>query len=103
MQIVPLDNSPNQNFDITLSINGKNQTFNLAFSYNIGHYWTMTVSKNNNPIVSNIPLLYGDNLLNGLEYLEIGSAYLYKTSDTIYEIPDDTNLGTEFILVWGDN
>lgn len=103
MQIVPLDNSPNQNFDISLNINGKNQLLNLAFSYNSGNYWAMSVSKNDTTIVSNIPLLYGDNLLRGLEYLEIGSAYLYKLSDTSSEIPDDKNLGSEFILIWGDN
>lgn len=103
MQVVPLDTSPNQNFDITLTVNGANVTFNLGFSYIENTYWTMTVKKSGTIIATNIPLLYGQNLLVGLEYLQIGTAYILKTSDIMTEVPDDTNLGSDFILVWGDN
>lgn len=104
MQRIPLDNSPNQNFDVTLSINGKNTVFNLFLSYNEDNYWTMQVrDKYKNPITDSIPLLSGQNLLQGLEYLEIGEAFLLKNSDINDEIPNSENLGTDFILLWRDN
>lgn len=104
MQRIPLDNSPNQNFDVTLSVNGKNTVFNLFLSYNEDNYWTMQVrDKYKTPITDSIPLLSGQNLLQGLEYLEIGEAFLLKNSDINDEIPNSENLGTDFILLWRDN
>ena len=104
MQRIPLDNSPNQNFDVTLSVNGKNTVFNLFLSYNEDNYWTMQVrDKYKKPITDSIPLLSGQNLLQGLEYLEIGEAFLLKNSDINDEIPNSENLGTDFILLWRDN
>lgn len=104
MQYIPLDNSPNQNFDVTLDINGKNVVLNLFLSYNDPFYWTMQVrDKYKNPITDSIPLLSGQNLLQGLEYLGIGEAYLLKNSDINDEIPNAENIGTDFILLWRDN
>lgn len=104
MQQIPLDNSPNQNFDVTLDINGKNTVFNLYLSFNEDNYWTMQVrDKNKTPLTDSIPLLSGQNLLQGLEYLEIGEAFLIKNSDVVDEIPNAENLGTDFILLWRDN
>lgn len=104
MQQIPLDNSPNQNFDVTLDINGKNVVLNLYLSYNEGHYWTMQVrDKYKNPLTDSIPLLSGQNLLQGLEHLKIGEAYLLKNSDINDEIPNSENLGTDFILLWRGN
>lgn len=105
MQRIPLDNSPNQNFDVTLNINGKNITYNLLLSWNeTANYWTMQVRDTlKNPITDSIPLLSGQNLLQGLEYLKIGEAYLIRNSNVDDEIPDIDTIGTNFILLWGDN
>lgn len=104
MQYIPLDNSPNQNFNVTLDINGKNVVYNLFLSYNTDHYWTMQVrDRFKNPITDNIPLLSGQNLFQGLDYLGIGEAFLLKTSDINEEIPDYKNLDSDFILIWRGN
>lgn len=104
MQSIPLDNLPNQNFDVTLFINGKNLVLNLFLSYNDGHYWTMRVrDKYKNPITDDIPLLSDENLLKGLEYLNIGEVYLFRKSNVTEEIPNEYTIGTDYILVWGDN
>lgn len=106
LQYVPLDNSPNQTLQTTLSINNVNRTFTLFLRY-IGAYWSMRVSENDVILVDNIALLSGANgylynILRGFEYLNIGSAYIFKTSTIISEVPDNTNLGTDFILLWGE-
>ena len=101
---IPLDNLPNHSFDITLSIKGKNQTFNLFTSYNEGHYWTIQFrDRYKKPITDSIPLLVGENLFQGLEYLEIGELYLITKSDMAEEVPNVENIGTDYLLLWRDN
>lgn len=104
MKLIPLDNLPNHSFDITLEINGENQTFNLFTSYNEGNYWTIQFrDKLKNPITDSIPLLSGENLFRGLEYLEIGELYLLRKSDVDEEIPDVETINTDYVLVWREN
>jgi len=57
--------------------------------------------------IDNIPLLTGDypagNLLKQYQYLQLGSIYIINASGVAMDHPDDTNLGTDFVLVWGDS
>ena len=104
MQIIPLDNSPNQNFDITLEVNGTNVIYNFYLSYNPDRYWTFQVrDKMKNPITDSIPLFIGENLLQGLDYLEIGEAFLLPKSNVTQEVPDINNIGTDYYFVWRGN
>ena len=107
-QIIPLDNSPNQTMQVTLSVNGDNLTLNLSFTYNdIAGYWMMGVADADNTVlIAEIPLLNADypaaNLLGQYAYMNIGSAYLIDNGAST-ENPDDTNLGTGWLLIWGNN
>lgn len=101
-QVLPLYNFPNNTYSISIEINEKNTTFNLFFSYNSeAKYWTIDIldSKKNN-IACNIPLLTGQDLLQGLDYLEIGKLYIMTKSDMADEIPNSTNLDTDYWLIW---
>lgn len=105
MYIVPLTPSPNQSFTCTIPIDGKSISFKFILRYNTqAQYWIMELYDiKNNTIIVSIPLICGLNLLEQYSYLRIGSAYIYKTDTTlISDKPDDTNLGTTFILVWSD-
>ena len=58
-------------------------------------------------LVTSIPLYSGKypaaNLLEQYSYLRIGSAWLVKVNqDTKSDYPNDMNLGTDFLLMWGD-
>lgn len=108
-QIVPLDNSPNQTFQCTLAVDGKNITLGFYVRYNEQSLcWIMTVidPATGNIILDQIPLITGNypsgNLLEQYTYLGIGSASILKMSDIQVENPNDTNLGTDFVLYWGD-
>ena len=108
-QIVPLTPAPNQTFTITLSVDGQPLTLTLSFSYNeIAQYWVMAVAdQNGNPLVSNIPLVTGNNpacnILAQFAYLEIGSAFVINQSGTnAVNYPNNLDLGTDFVLIWGD-
>lgn len=109
---IPLDKSPNQSFIINLPINNKNVKLFLEINYReVCNYWTMTIKDGSTKevMLTNIPLLYGgkdirtSNALQQYQYLEIGSAFVMKTAEVEKDSPDVDSLGTEFVLVWGDN
>ena len=105
-QVIPLTTSPNNTFTCTVAVNGEKKKFYFFLRYNTeARYWVMDLSDENKvPIVSSIPLISGINLLEQYEYLQIGKAYLVKTDDSLLtDIPDDTNLSTDFALLWLDN
>ena len=105
MQQIPLDNSPNQNFDVTLDIDGKNVDFNLFFSWNdFGKYWTLDIrDKSKTPLVTNLPLVINEDLLIDLDYLKIGKPILARISTDYEERPDINTIGTNYVFVWGGN
>ena len=60
-----------------------------------------------NALLTDVPLLCGvfpaGNILGQFAYLAIGSAYIVNVSGVSQDSPDDTNLGTDFQLIWGDS
>jgi hypothetical protein len=110
LQEIPLDNTPNHTFDIMLDVDGETRGFRFTMRYNtIAEYWVMTVIDPvaNVFLLDSIPLLTGDfpagNLLRQHGHLEIGCATVVKSgSPKLTDYPDDTTLGTDFILLWGN-
>lgn len=108
-RILPLVTGANQSFTCTLPIDGKNITLTFTITYNgIGGYWFMTITdpKTKETILDGVPLLPGEypaaDILGQYSYLGIGSAVVLPTSSIASDTPDDTNLGSDFVLVWGD-
>lgn len=107
-QVVPLDNSPNQTFAISLSVDGSILQLNLAISFaEMAGYWLMDISDvNGNLLLASIPLITGEwpaaNLLAQYAYLGIGSAYVINAGQAAIDYPDSVSLGTSFVLVWSD-
>lgn len=105
MYIIPLTTDPNQTFSSTIPVDGKNITFYFFLRFNTeAGYWALDImDKNKNTILSSVPLISGINLLAQYSYLNIGSAYIAKIDKTIAsDQPNEYNLGTDFVLVWGD-
>lgn len=104
-QTFPLDNAPNQTWSASVNINGGISTFFLELNYNeIAGYWSMTISDGNqNLLLSAVPLLCGLNILAPYAYLGIGSIFILNVGNSDTDSPTDTNLGTDFVMVWGDN
>lgn len=108
--IIPLTTEPNQQMYVKVPIDNKNIPFLLTIRYNsIGEYWSIDIADGNTGevILSGLPLLASEypaaNALEQYSYLQIGSMYVIKINDSIKkENPDITNLGTDFILVWGN-
>lgn len=113
-QIIPLDNSPNQTFQVPVNVvtatqpTGQVVILSVILRYNDeAGYWVMTFQDSSgNLLLDSIPLLPGENsavnILGQYAYLQIGSAAVVNYSGTTKDHPDNTDLGTDFILVWGD-
>ena len=107
-QIVPLTNAPNQSFTTTLVVDGANLTLQLKVNYNeMAGYWMLAISDAmGNLLLSSIPMVCGDypagNLLGQYRYLAIGSAYVLNISNAQQDRPNYSNLGSDFLLAWGD-
>lgn len=104
--IVPLTNQPysEQEFKLTLK-NRRNINIKLKLRYNdLCEDWTAEVIDNSTgkTLIDTLPLLPGVNLLGQFGYLDIGEAYIIPTTDTDLMMPDNTTLGSVFVLVWGD-
>lgn len=109
-QVIPLTTQPGQSFQISLDVNDATLTLILTFIYNeMANYWVMSVEDiNGNTLVANVPLVTGSwpaaNILDAYQYLNIGSAYVINVSNAATnDYPNATSLGTDFVLVWGDN
>lgn len=109
-QVIPLTTQPNQSFQVALNVNGATLRLALSITYNeMANYWIMqVVDAGGNILVDNVPLITGSwpaaNVLNAYQYLQIGSAYVINVSNAnVNDYPNATDLGSDFILVWGDN
>lgn len=108
-KIIPLTSDPDQSFACTIPVNGENLKLGFRVKYNtVGDYWALSIyDKSKKCLINSLPLVYSEypaaNLLDAYDYLKIGSACLVKVGNSTTDRPDDTNLGTDFLLVWGDN
>jgi hypothetical protein len=108
-QVIPVTNKPNQRFDCVLEFDDKSVTYQFDFRYNeSGKIWMMTITDptTNEIILDSIPVLGGIQSLSDLlyqhAYLLIGSAFVMNISNVPKDSPDDTDLGNDFVLLWGD-
>ena len=110
MYIIPLTTEPNQIFNCTIPIDGKNRRLSFCLRYNwIAEYWSLTIKDgvSGDILIDSIPLQRGQfpnaNLLEQYKYMNLGSVTIVHQGKLPQDAnPNDTNLGTEFFLVWGD-
>lgn len=110
MYVIPLSTDPNQTFNCAIPIDGNNRLLSFQLRYNsIARYWNLTVidARTKETLIDALPIMVGEypaaNLLEQFGYLNLGSAVVVKEGELHgTENPNDTNLGTEYYLVWGD-
>lgn len=104
-----MSNSPNQTLTTSLNVDGVVTDYQLTLRYNeVAGYWVMSVSDAaGNLILDSIPLVTGNapagNILGQFAYLGIGSAYIINAGGVKFpEYPNNIDLGSDFVLIWGD-
>lgn len=112
-QIVPLTNSPNQVFEVALSIDGTVKSLQGYLHYNeVANYWVLSIyDLLGNLILDSVPFVTGNgsgdaasgNLLGQFDYLGIGSLYILNVSGVVSpDFPDQNDLGTDFEPLWAN-
>lgn len=109
MYKIPITNAPNQTLGVTVPVDGENKSFVLNLNYNsMAKYWECTIRDfdTEDVIISRLPLLSSQfnfaNLLGQFSHLEIGSIIIAIIEGNGTSMPNDTDLGTGYIMVWGD-
>lgn len=108
--VIPLDTTPDQEFDVSVDVGGENIYLLLHLRFNTeGQFWKMDVSdgKTRKMLISGVPLVTGEypsaDLMRQFQHLGIGSAVIVQNSDLTEEnIPGLFDLGTDFLLLWGE-
>jgi hypothetical protein len=110
MYKLPITNTPNQRLVFNVPVNGENRQFELILSYNtIAEYWTIDIKDfvSKDLYISGLPLLcsFGRmaNILAPYACLGIGSLYVAPINFTPESRPTENNLGSDYVLLWGDN
>lgn len=108
-QIIPLDAAPNQSFKVTVNVGARQVSLGVTLRYSEpAAYWVMTlVDEAGNLLLDSVPLVTGQfpaaNILGQYQHLEIGSAYVVNASSVpAPDYPNNLDLGTDFLLAWGD-
>ena len=109
LQLIPITSKPNQSFNVTLNVDGKNITLGFILRWNEeAQYWVMTIYNyaTNAYYIDSLPLTTGilptANLLQPFSYMEIGSCYIVNVSNTESNYPTKDNLGIDYLMYWGD-
>ena len=107
---IPLTNSPNQKFTCTVPGNGENKNFKFELWYNYqAEYWLFSLYdiSTESYIFSNLPLLSSNykfyDILYQLDYMKIGVCIMLPLIVDKKSAADDKNLGTSYVMIWGDN
>jgi hypothetical protein len=107
-QIIPLTVSPNQTFNVNLSVDGNALTLGMGLRFNtMAGYWVLSIyDQDGNIILDSLPMITGwypaANILAQYGYLKIGSAFLLNAGTSASDYPGTSDLGTGFQLLWGD-
>lgn len=105
---IPLTNQPfaELSFRVTLDGGARNASITLKLRYfDLYDYWMADVydTVSGLPLVCGLTLVPGVNLLGQYQHLYIGDAYIVAVTNTDLEQPDNTSLGSTFVLIWGDD
>ncbi|WP_427112443.1 phage baseplate plug family protein [Megasphaera sueciensis] len=104
LSIIPLQAVPNKTFYVTGYVDNSNIILQLTLSYNeLEECWMMDIADSEgSSILSAIPLIPAQNILEQYAYLGIGSMYLVPKQTVKEEWPSYTTLTSDWFLVWGD-
>lgn len=101
---IPLEAVPNYSFSSTIPVDGTNITLIFHITYNeLAKYWLIDISDNEgNMLISEMPLVPAQNILEQYAYMGIGSAYLLPRAQVKEQWPSADTLTSDWYLIWSD-
>lgn len=105
---IPVTNQPNQSFQVSIPIGERNVTVGFYISWNrISDCWHMSLFDVANDVafVEGLAMVPGaspaQDLLQQLQYLQIGQAYVTPITSFAGERPGLEDWGVNYVLLWG--
>lgn len=106
---IPLNNQPNQSFNVSIPLAIKNIVLSFFAKFNtISGYWEIDISNGatGEQLIFGLPLLSGlypaANLIEAFGHLDIGAAYVTPLHDDAPAIPGENSWGVDYVFVWDD-
>lgn len=106
LQKLEITNTFNQKITFSVEVNGEIKNLQAFLEYNrMAGYWvcSLTDLKTKELLISSLPLLASQDLLEQYGYMKIGVSALINISGGSDDLLDDTNLGSDFVWCWDDN
>ena len=102
--IIPITSANNRKFSTKVPIDKTNKVLQFETQYNeLAGYWLVTISDSSgNNLISCLPVVPAQNILEQYAYLGIGSAYIVPAQTAKEQWPSVDTLGSDWLLVWGD-
>jgi hypothetical protein len=102
-QRVPMEAIPNHKFSAVLTLGQENRKVTIHLTYNeLAQYWVVDLSTDDSDLISGMPMVPAQDILEQFKYLGLGSMYLIPTSETAEEWPSQGTLETGWAVLWGD-
>lgn len=99
---LPITSEPNQTFNTTIPVDGKNINFRLFLNWNVcTKTWEISgwQGSTEEPLFLHIPLIENDNIIKHLKYKGVGGITVVNNGG-LTDRPELENLGTEWLLYW---
>lgn len=100
---IPMQAISNHKFSCKVYVDSNNILLKFRMSYNeIAKYWVVDLYKDDTIIYAGLPLIPGQNILEQVAYLGIGSAWIIPRSDVEEQWPTYDTLTSDWYVIWGD-
>lgn len=102
--IIPLSGIPNNETTYRIPVNNGNISLKLRLTYNeISRYWSVDITNRDGAmLISALPLVPGQNILEQYEYMNVGGAWVIPRSSVKEEWPSYSTLTSNWYLIWSD-
>ena len=101
--VIPFQGIPNHKFSAKVPIDGGNTLLKFRMTYNdLAKYWLVDIYKGDTLVYTGLPLVPGQNILEQVGYLGIGSARIVPKSRVKEQWPSMATLESDWYVLWGD-
>lgn len=104
VSIIPVQAIPNHKFSSRILVDNQNLTLQFELQYNdIANYWLVNINDHNGrALISCLPVIPAQNILEQYAHLQIGSAYIVPVQTIKEQWPTQHTLDSEWYLLWSD-
>lgn len=104
VSIIPVQAVPHCTFSSKIPVDGANLTLFFTVTYNeLAKYWLVDIADaDGTALISSLPVIPAQNILEQYQYMKIGSAYILPRSSVAEQWPSADTLTSDWYLVWSD-